>query len=363
MGFYLRKSLSVGPLRFNLSKSGIGVSAGIKGFRVGAIPRGNYVHMGRGGLYYRATLPGSQKTHQFKNELNEPWENIPILNQQTHESLKEIESGSVLNMTDSSSASLLEEINGKLRKIRIRPIVATISIIGVLVIINAGGPALLSVLAFLVGLGITIFTFYRDQLSKSVVLFYDLEDNIEKAYQALHDAFEEISRCSKIWHIEAEGQVKDWKRHSGANSVVQRKAISLKKKLPPYLKTNIAVPMIPIGRQALYFFPDRLLVFDKSTVGAVSYDTLEINLGQTRFIESGTVPGDANVVDHTWKYVNKKGGPDKRFKDNRELPIALYEDVYFKSNSGLNELIQLSRLNSASKFKEAIEKLARLAKP
>jgi hypothetical protein len=29
MGFYLRKSVSVGPLRFNLSKSGVGVSAGV----------------------------------------------------------------------------------------------------------------------------------------------------------------------------------------------------------------------------------------------------------------------------------------------------------------------------------------------
>ena len=44
MGFYLRKSVSVGPLRFNLSKSGIGISAGVKGFRVGAGPRGNYIH-------------------------------------------------------------------------------------------------------------------------------------------------------------------------------------------------------------------------------------------------------------------------------------------------------------------------------
>ena len=35
MGFYLRKSVRVGPVRFNLSKSGIGMSTGIKGFRVG----------------------------------------------------------------------------------------------------------------------------------------------------------------------------------------------------------------------------------------------------------------------------------------------------------------------------------------
>ena len=46
MGFYLRKSLNVGPFRFNLSNSDIGLSTGIRGFRVGTGPRGNYVHMG-----------------------------------------------------------------------------------------------------------------------------------------------------------------------------------------------------------------------------------------------------------------------------------------------------------------------------
>jgi len=34
MGFSYRKSLGVGPFRLNFSKSGIGVSAGVPGFRV-----------------------------------------------------------------------------------------------------------------------------------------------------------------------------------------------------------------------------------------------------------------------------------------------------------------------------------------
>jgi hypothetical protein len=38
MSLYIRKSISVGPFRFNLSKSGVGVSAGIKGVRFGAGP-------------------------------------------------------------------------------------------------------------------------------------------------------------------------------------------------------------------------------------------------------------------------------------------------------------------------------------
>ena len=64
MGFYIRKALKVGLLRFNLSKSGVGVSAGIKGLRLGTGPRGNYVHMGRGGLHFRKSLnpPGGRAT-------------------------------------------------------------------------------------------------------------------------------------------------------------------------------------------------------------------------------------------------------------------------------------------------------------
>jgi hypothetical protein len=49
MPFYLRKSISAGPFRFNLSSSGIGLSVGVKGVRIGTGPRGHYVHAGRGG--------------------------------------------------------------------------------------------------------------------------------------------------------------------------------------------------------------------------------------------------------------------------------------------------------------------------
>lgn len=56
MSFYLRKSINFGGVRFNFSKSGIGASVGVKGFRVGTNARGNYIHIGRGGLYYRAAI-------------------------------------------------------------------------------------------------------------------------------------------------------------------------------------------------------------------------------------------------------------------------------------------------------------------
>lgn len=59
MGWYLRKSVKFGPLRVNLSKSGIGYSFGVKGARIGTGPRGPYIAGGRYGIYYRQSL----KTH------------------------------------------------------------------------------------------------------------------------------------------------------------------------------------------------------------------------------------------------------------------------------------------------------------
>lgn len=61
MGWYLRKSFSSGPIRFNLSKSGLGMSFGVKGARLGIGPRGAYTHLGRGGLYYRSSYSGSRR--------------------------------------------------------------------------------------------------------------------------------------------------------------------------------------------------------------------------------------------------------------------------------------------------------------
>lgn len=56
MGLYLRKSFRAGPIRVNLSKSGVGLSSGVKGARVNVGPRGTNVHAGRHGLYYRKRL-------------------------------------------------------------------------------------------------------------------------------------------------------------------------------------------------------------------------------------------------------------------------------------------------------------------
>lgn len=356
MRFYIRKAIRVGPLRFNLSKSGVGVSAGVKGLRFGTGPRGNYVHMGVGGLYYRKTLPsgsidGNQKSHT--PELSQSNDEIG------HEPLIEIESEHITRMVDSSSADLVAEMNEKRKMVRIWPFILSLGGILTFIAFKSSETSILGLVLAIATVTLSIFASIMDSLRKTTVLFFELGPEIDALYQKLHDSFSQLSSSSNKWHVEAEGAVKDRKRNAGATSLIKRTVISLGIGNPPFVKTNVSVPSIPVGKQTLYFFPDKVLIFEPNGVGAVSYLNLRVSVESTRFIEDGSVPRDAKIVDRTWKYVNKRGGPDKRFKDNRELPIALYEDLNFTSDTGLNERIEISRVGFGNDFASAIGMLAK----
>jgi hypothetical protein len=99
-------------------------------------------------------------------------------------------------------------------------------------------------------------------------------------------------------------------------------------------------------------------MFTPNGVGAVSYGDLSVVINDKRFIEDESVPRDTQVVDHTWQYVNKSGRPDRRFNNNRQIPICLYNELWFNSPTGLNEVIQVSRTGIGQQLDAALQNLA-----
>lgn len=74
MGFSFRKSVKIGPVRVNVSKSGVGVSAGVKGARIGINSKGKvYGSVGAKGLVYRTQLSPTTKR---KNTVEDKTENV-----------------------------------------------------------------------------------------------------------------------------------------------------------------------------------------------------------------------------------------------------------------------------------------------
>lgn len=315
--------------------------------------------MGLNGVYFRQTIPQPSVPQRAPVPVPQP----PALPQSNNSRLhfQEIASASATQMVDSSSAQLLEEIRSKAKKSLIWPWVLTLSVVA-LIFIAGTDPSLQAALSGIIVSGILlVWAVNKDSLRKTVILFYDLEPHIEQAYQNLHSAMNGLRDCKGLWHIDSRANVNnahDRKVNAGATMLVKRKSATLGVPPPSYFKCNVAIPSLSAGTRTLYFLPDRILVWDHTGIGAISFDKFDVTAREERFIESDGVPSDSRVVDTTWEYVNKKGGPDRRFKDNRQLPVVLYEAILLTSKTGLQELLQASRLGVGGRVHSAIKGLS-----
>jgi hypothetical protein len=352
MGLYLRKSVSVGPFRFNLSGSGVGMSVGVRGFRVGSGPRGNYVHLGMGGVHYRRSLPGPDPASRPTPSVTA---GTPPA---THAPLEEIESSMAATIVDSSSEQLLTEIREKQRMMSLTPVAVVASLVLLLFVLNTSRSVPTVLFSAVLAVSVILAARYRDRIRKTVVILYDFDPPVEEAFLRFTEWAQAVASSRRAWHIAASGQVYDRKYHAGASELVRRNPTTLRTSSPPFIETNVPVISLGAGRQTLYFLPDRLLVYEPAGVGAVTYRTLEISVTSQRFIEDSGAPADATVVGHTWRYVNKSGGPDRRFNHNPQLPICLYDEMNLHTSSGLRETFHVSRSGTCTGFASAVRYLA-----
>jgi Protein of unknown function (DUF4236)/Bacterial SH3 domain len=370
MPFYIRKSVSAGPFRFNLSNSGLGVSVGVKGLRVGTGPRGHYVHAGRGGLYYRASLGSARHASSLRHPPSSP--GATTYAEQGRVTMIEIQSGDVAAMRDATVADFVGDLNKKQAQIPLGlAAVCVPALVGILALLqfsSSGQSVWVTVgsVALLAALPAWAIGGWFDSYKRTSVLLYNLEEASAAAYRIVTEAFDALAACRGKWHIASGGAVRDlttWKRNAGAAHLVNRKNASLAYSLPKVLRSNITPPTITLGGRAFFFLPDVVLVKQGGRFGAVGYDDLQIRIETSSFIEDGTPVADAQIVGRTWKHPNKGGGPDRRFRDNRQLPVCLYDVMQLSSSSGVNELMEFSRTGVVQLFSAALHDLPHRAAP
>src|ERR1700683_3265934 len=353
MGFYVRKSIKAGPFRYNLSKSGVGVSVGVPGFRVGTGPRGNYIRAGKGGVYYRATLGGSRRSPAVASRPAR----VPPPAVGADVPMEDVTGASAAELVPTGADDLVSQLNAAGRHV---PLGWPTLLIVLVLSIAAGGVG--AIVALALGLPLSFWLYQRDRARRSVVVFYDVEDDHARWFASLVENFEALIKMSQAWRVNTSGRVQStyqYKVNSGAKDIVKRVDAKRSLRGPKNLAANISVPTVESGRQALHFLPDRLVVRDGRRFSDLSYGALAARYSPQRFIESGRTPRDAQQVDTTWRYVNVKGGPDRRFKDNKQLPVMLYGQLDLSAPGGLHWLIECSRAPLA----ESLAQVLRSAPP
>lgn len=168
----------------------------------------------------------------------------------------------------------------------------------------------------------------REQLAQvQMDVDKDLSEDEKEAYSMLCEKFDKIMSSQKSWIIVSSQRNTELK--SAAGTSIDRKAVTLYTGVFDFIKSDFDIPIFATPDAAMYYLYPRFIIKASSATSFEVYPIkdVKIDYSQTRFIESETVPTDSIVLDHTHRYVNKYGGPDRRFANNPLYPVVAYGEV------------------------------------
>jgi hypothetical protein len=338
MGLRLRKSINLGGgFRVNFSKSGVGYSWGVPGYRI------TKTASGRKRRTYSIPGTGISYVNESKTP-SSPRNRRPITNPISsvqNEHLQDIDSAQIEELQPAEYQELLS----KLSKILVANRISNILLLFVFLLFQ---PLFLIIVAIGLAMKVVIHIYGK------IELHYDLDEFRFSEYKNRIETWNFLNENKKLWQVIQAAAVTNKKVNAGASRNINRRIIKFLIKKPFYLKANVDTLQVKLRKETLIFLPDKILLIRGIKAGAIEYETISHRVSSVRFIESGIVPSDAQIVDYTWQYVNKSGTPDKRFKNNRKLPVCLYGQIFITSPSGLNIELQCSSNEKAKMFEERI---------
>jgi hypothetical protein len=192
----------------------------------------------------------------------------------------------------------------------------------------------------------------------------NLDQNIENHYQTLSNRYLDLCTCTKIWDLISYSTQDQRITRSSAQTSVHRKAISFSSNRINIIKSKFQpLHFANANGGDLYFYPGFIFYFENEVNFAlVDLRDLDITLINQQFLEEESVPADAIIVKQTWAKSNADGSPDRRFKNNYQIPICKYGRIDFKTNSGLNESYMFSDYDKTRDFAQSLNYLLQIAK-
>ena len=367
MALKFRKSVTVFPgFKLNFSKSGMSATVGMKGMSVNLGSSGTYLNVGLPGtgLYDRIKLD-NQKHLSLPSNLNASTNTLVI--QGSNQNEIEYKSFNPELVTSEGLFGLKEAI-----------IQAKIEKHELLKEKNKAKIYFYFSKVFYIISCLLIFGFFikwpKQKLQQHKVTYneikkihdefgleieFNLEKEIINEYIDVKNYFHEISKCQAIWDVKTSKQTDKVKERTIASNSITREKVSFEMAKLDFINSKFeAIRMNNIGSSDLYIYPGFVLLLNRTSghFGLVDFREINLSFSNTSFVEDESVPTDSKVIGKTWRYANKNGSPDKRFNNNHEIPMTLYNKFFLNSKSGINECYMVSNYEIGSKFCEAFDR-------
>lgn len=359
MALKFRKKIRVFPgFYLNLSKSGMSATVGMKGLSVNIGKKGTYLNTGipGTGIYDRQKIGDSLRNENFPHPDNEPFENNEF-----NDDTVEIKSYDPALTTSEGLFGLKESI------INAQKVKKELYLESKVLHKKYLYAKFLLIFSYISLYGFIFKWFKENYISKKqfaeeaeqdyknfkLDIQFNLDSSILKEYEELKINFEKVKTSEKIWDITTSKSVDMIKERSAANKSLSRIEVKFSFSILDFINSDYqAIKFQNANGGDLLIYPGFLVIVGKkeSDFGLIDFRDLQIEHSSINFLETDSTPKDANIVGYTWKYVNKNGSPDKRYKDNYQIPIAMYYALNMKSNTGLFESFHFSNHEAGLNF-------------
>lgn len=362
MAFKFRKRIRVFPgFTVNLSKSGLSSTIGIRGFSFNTGSKGTFLNVG---------LPGTGFYDRIRLDNPSEMENSPRISEEssfepvydpdrieicTHHATN-LTSNGLFGLKDSiveAGKSYLQtkrELDASYMRHSIYCLLFAVSVFDISGYFLRKSKKLL-----------WSYQEYRNILKENlscgrVEIDFNLDPPALSDYDLLRTNFARLKKCCKIWDITSKKTIKNAtaSRTIGDMSI-ERKEVSFKESSLNVIDT--AYPSLCLenanGRD-LHIYPGFIALESRFDFSLIDLREIDISMISYSVHETQGYPSDATRTGITWKYTNKDGTPDRRYRNNSQIPVVTYPGLHFRTSRGLNELYLFSNTQLGEAFCHAL---------
>jgi hypothetical protein len=138
----------------------------------------------------------------------------------------------------------------------------------------------------------------------TISLYYSMRHDKEVRYKRLLRCLDDLAPNKMFEIASCEGGVYE-----------QNAAASLRIELPRYLDCNYDVYCLAVGGDRYYLLPDCVLVLTGGEFFTLRYTKVSLAVNNI----SGSFR--TTVFDYYWRHARVDGGPDRRYKNNYQIPV------------------------------------------
>lgn len=361
MSLLFRRRVRIGKgIYLNFSKRGMSLTAGLPGASINIGPGGTYLNGGipGTGLYSRQRI--SNDTPSTRRDAP----SAPRLEQPLTGEIKSAEIESLTSMEFEETKRLIIEAYDRRRELDRklsgeRAKLLALQCVAVMTKIVIVGFFWKAPDEWVLRRKEAVNTVEQDMEDCVIDLDAKLDGDTQALFKTAEEAFEKVLGANRIWDTTSSVAVDRVRERSTASAAITRAGVRFDRAGLPVLKSSHRpFHLGNANGPELFIYPAFILSRDSRSkkIGLIGYQDLEFAFADTRFVETESCPPDSEREGYTWKKVNKNGSPDRRFKDNYQIPIMVYGELALQSESGLNERFMVSNHRASREFGTAFAK-------